>query len=229
MRSLKAFAEAEIPECISVVCDAFTAQDGKRYPVFNATLVATPNRGSVVNILLNETHLDWLLAAISASEQFDIRVKDKSNDSSNDLPELEHPNVKWRKRGVNAGAILCCEYTLADGTPKIPSKQYRRSTMKMRIGSWLRVQQRKFKNIMARTMSSCSQWDREHALAMQFVLFAQCMRGSHAQHKWQGKISNACVVRMRSTNGRGKYAKNAPHCCSCRMQCVAVHVIEPKW
>ncbi len=116
----RAFAEAEIPECITVECDAFTAQDGKRYPVFNATLVATPNRGSVVNILLNETHLDWLLAAISASEQFDI--KEKSNkrfdDSSNDLPELEHPNVKWRKRGANAEAILCCEYTLADGTPK---------------------------------------------------------------------------------------------------------------
>ncbi len=46
----------------------------------NATLVATPNRGSVVNILLNETHLDWLLVAISASEQFDI--KEKSNKKS---------------------------------------------------------------------------------------------------------------------------------------------------
>ena len=71
----KAFAEAEIPECITVECDAFTAQNGKRYPVFNATLVATPNRGSVANLLLNETHWDWLLAAISASEQFDIKEK----------------------------------------------------------------------------------------------------------------------------------------------------------
>ncbi len=82
----------------------------------NATLVATPNRGSVVNILLNETHLDWLLAAISASEQFDI--KDRSTKRENNLLELEHPNVKWRKRGVNVEAILCCDYTLADGTKK---------------------------------------------------------------------------------------------------------------
>ena len=108
----KAFAQADVPQFINVTCVAFTTQDGARHPSFTATLVATPKRGGVINMLLDEAHLEWLLAATSCSEQFVDAIP--SVNKYDKLPDLAQPNVKWRKRGELA-PMLCTEYRLASG------------------------------------------------------------------------------------------------------------------
>lgn len=123
-----AFAQAEIPERIDIVCKAFTTPDGKRHAPFVATTIASPRRGSMLHLRLDDANLNWLLAAASASEQFEIPEAERNNKrEDNDLPNIDQPNVKWRRRSDGA-PMLCCSYIDADGVSQNHMKAIPKST-----------------------------------------------------------------------------------------------------
>lgn len=93
------FTSANLPDIIQIAFPAFAMLVGT-HPTHTMQVISTPIKGSNLRMELSERNLDFLANATRW-------YKETHADSRLDLPELEEPAAKWRRRGCRSAAISC--------------------------------------------------------------------------------------------------------------------------
>lgn len=110
------FHAAKVPQLIPITFPEFTLDSGERRAEYTFMVVATPKRGTALTLELTDAVLDWAKAAI----EWCWGGGKRRADNASDLPQLEHAECKWRRRGSQGDAVYC-RYRTAEGKWKTHS------------------------------------------------------------------------------------------------------------
>ena len=102
-----AFAEADIPDTISVKMASFVTPDGQRVEEHTLRVVTTPKRRANVTMEATAENFEWLLKAAQCDWDSGVKPQRGIDDEEESmLPELAHP-CKYQKTESGKLKIVC--------------------------------------------------------------------------------------------------------------------------
>ena len=106
------YQEVGMPQLIELTWPSFITNCGDRIDEHKFLVISTPKRGMAVSMELLPENLQWCKLAIAQCEG-EVGVKRPILDEF-DLPLLQQPNCKWRRRGDRVA--ITCRYRTKEGT-----------------------------------------------------------------------------------------------------------------